>query len=57
MTVEKNVKSAIEKYSKHKITKNLLIIGNGFDLSSGLKSSYNDFFDSDLIQRNTPYSN
>ena len=27
-------------------TDNLLILGNGFDLQCGLKSSYNDFFDS-----------
>lgn len=54
MTVEKKVNPALEKYTKHKITKNLLIIGNGFDLSSGLKSSYTNFFDSDLIQRKIP---
>lgn len=31
---------------------NLLIIGNGFDLNCGLKSSYNDFFNSKIITEN-----
>jgi len=31
---------------------NLLIIGNGFDLKCGLKSSYNDFFNSNIIAGN-----
>ena len=29
----------------NEIIKQLLIIGNGFDLACGLKSSYNDFFE------------
>lgn len=29
----------------NKIINQLLIIGNGFDLACGLKSSYNDFFE------------
>lgn len=32
-------------------TENLLIIGNGFDLSSGLRSSYTNFFESNLIKK------
>ena len=31
-------------------TDNLLILGNGFDLQCGLKSSYNDFFDSTYMK-------
>ena len=29
----------------------LLILGNGFDLSLGLRTSYNDFLESDLFKK------
>lgn len=32
--------------------KSLFIIGNGFDLNLGLKTSYNDYMNSDFFQRN-----
>ena len=33
-------------------TAQLLIIGNGFDLHCGLKSAYNDFFQSTILDTN-----
>ncbi len=37
------------------ITKQLLILGNGFDLHCGLKSSYKDFFESEIVTDSNNY--
>ena len=37
-------------------SENLYIIGNGFDLYLGLKTSYNDFFGTKLKNNNNEYS-
>ena len=44
-------KLVLEKLmSKNSTSKTLFILGNGFDLSCGLKSSYKDFFEYILLE-------